>query len=282
MASRVIWVAGVLVASALALIAILNFLSAFALYHPHPYRTNDRSLRTSGLLELPFTTSAGRQTAFYRPPPNEVGLPARIWVLFCGNGSLALDWWPLVARDRTPGNAFLFVDYPGYGKSEGRPSLASTRLAAAGALAALAAHLGVETKALQPLLNTMGHSLGAAVALDFASQHPQVGRIVLFAPFTSFRAEAATVIGSALSHLLRTNYDNRVALQLLAQRVPAPRVVIFHGLQDRVIPPRMGRDLAAEFPDFVTFRSLPEANHDTVVDEAAEEVLALLADDHWK
>ena len=231
------------------------------------------------MIELPFKTSAGRQTAFYIPPRHGSGLPDRIWVTFCGNGSLALDWLPLTARDQNPGDAFLLVDYPGYGKSEGWPNVASTRSAADGALVALAARLGVETATLEPRLDVMGHSLGAAAALDFASHHPQVRRIILLAPFTSLREEAAIIIGSTLSHLLRANYDNRAALRQLAPRRPPPRVVIFHGLQDGLIPPEMGRALAAEFPGFVTFHGIPEANHDTVVLAAEDEILALMADD---
>jgi pimeloyl-ACP methyl ester carboxylesterase len=173
----------------------------------------------------------------------------------------------------------LLVDYPGYGKSEGWPNIAKTRSAADGALVALAARLGVEATTLEARLDTMGHSLGAAAALDFASHHPQVRRIILFAPFTSLREEAAIFIGSPLSHLLAGNCDNRAALRQLAQHRPPPRVVVFHGLQDGMIPPGMGRKLAAEFPGFVTFRGIPEANHDTVVATAEDEILGLMAND---
>jgi uncharacterized protein len=249
------------------------------LYHPHPYRSNYPKLLSSGAIALEFRTSAGRQTEFYIPPRDGSALPGRIWVTFCGNGSLALDWLPLTARDPRPGDAFLLVDYPGYGKSEGWPNVASTRSAADGALVALATRLGVETTALEPRLDTMGHSLGAAAALDFAKHHPQVRRIILLAPFTSLREEAAYFIGSPLSHLLWGNYNNRAALRQLAQRRPTPRVVIFHGLADGMIPAGMGRELAAEFPSFVTFFGIPEATHDTVVLAAEDQILGLMADD---
>jgi pimeloyl-ACP methyl ester carboxylesterase len=276
---RLFRIAAVLSCSALAFVGILRFLEHASLYHPHPYRANYRQLLSTGALELQFKISAGRQTAFCIPPHNGSGLPDRIWVAFCGNGSLALDWLPLTARNKAPGNAFLLVDYPGYGKSEGWPNVANTRAAAEGALVALAARLGVEPRTLEPRLDTMGHSLGAAAALDFASDHPQVRRIILVAPFTSLREEAAIFIGGPLSHLLRADYDNRAVLRQLAQRRPPPRVVIFHGLEDGMIPPGMSRELAAEFPAFVTFRGIPEANHDTVVLAAEEEILGLLADD---
>lgn len=261
------------------MIGILRFLEHTLLYHPHPYRANYGRLLSTGVIELPFKTSAGRQTAFYIPPHNGSRLPDRIWVAFCGNGSLALDWLPLTKRDQTPGNAFLLVDSPGYGKSEGWPNIANTRSAADGALAALAVRLGVEEVTLEPRLDAMGHSIGAAAALDFASHHPRVRRTILLAPFTSLREEAAIFIGSPLSHLLGENYDNRAALRQLAQRGTPPRVVIFHGLQDGMIPSGMSRELAAEFPGFVTFRGIPEASHDTVVLAAEDEILRLMTED---
>ena len=279
MARRLVWIAVVFLCTTFAFVGILNFLGYAFLYHPHPYRANYRQLLSTGVIELPFKTNAGRQTAFYVPPHNWLGAPDRIWVVFCGNGSLALDWLPVTARDQSAGDAFLLVDYPGYGKSEGWPNIPNTRSAADGALVALAARLGVESTSLEPRLDTMGHSLGAAVALDFASHHPQVRRIILLAPFTSLREEAAFFVGSPLSHLLKANYDNRAALRQLAQRRPPPRVVIFHGLQDGMIPSGMGRELAAEFPDFVTFRGIPEATHDSVVAAAQDEILGLMADD---
>lgn len=178
-----------------------------------------------------------------------------------------------------PGHAFLLVDYPGYGKSEGWPNIANTRAAAEGALVALAARLEAAPITLEPRLDTIGHSLGAAAALDFASRHPQVHRIILLAPFTSLRDEAALFIGPFLSHQLRENYDDRAALQHLAQCQPPPRVVIFHGLQDAIIPSAMGRELAAEFPRFVTFHGIPDAGHNTVASAAMDEILRFMADD---
>ncbi len=125
----------------------------------------------------------------------------------------------------------------------------------------------------------MGHSLGAAAALDFATRHPQVHRIILLAPFTSLREEAALFLRSPFTRLLAQNYDNRAALRQLAQHRPPPRVVIFHGLQDGMIPAAMGRELAAEFPGFVTFRGIPEADHNTVASAAEDEILRFMAED---
>ena len=230
-------------------------------------------LSASGAVELPFKIPTGGQTSFYLPPPSGAVPPTRLWVLFSGNGSLALDWLPLARRDQNAGDAFLLIDYPGYGKSDGWPNIENTRAAAEGALAALATRLAVPPAALEPRLNAMGHSLGMAAALDFASRHPQVGEIILLAPFTSLREEAAVFIGTPLSKLLMANYDNRAVLLQLAERKPPPRVIIYHGMQDGMIPVQMGRELAAQFPGFVTFHGIPEATHNTIVAEAADDIL---------
>lgn len=70
MTGRLLWIVAVLCCSALAFIGILNLLGYAFLYHPHPYRGNYRQLLSTGVIELPFKTSAGRQTAFYIPPHN--------------------------------------------------------------------------------------------------------------------------------------------------------------------------------------------------------------------
>jgi uncharacterized protein len=276
-AGRLLWTVTVLLTSALALIMILSLLERVVVYHPHPYRANYRQLLKTGVVELRFETRAGRQTAFYVAPRSS-DVPKRLWVAFCGNGSLALDWLPLTARDHNPGDAFLLIDYPGYGNSHGWANVANTRAAADGALVALAARLRIDAAALEPRLNAIGHSLGAAAALDFARHHREVGRIILLAPFTSLREEAAIFISEPFSRLLRNDYDNRAALRELAGRKPPPRVTIFHGLADALIPAAMGQELATEFPSFVAFRGVPDANHDTVVAAAEDEILEVLGD----
>jgi pimeloyl-ACP methyl ester carboxylesterase len=267
----------ILVLTIVALIGILAMVEHTLVYHPHPYRADYRKLFGPGMVELVFKTNGNRQSAFYLPPAGAAKLPDNLWIAFCGNGSLALDWLPLLKQDRSGLNGFLLLDYLGYGQSEGWPNRENTRAAAEGALKSLGAHLGVNPNQLEPRLHLIGHSLGAAAALDFATFHSQVKEIILLAPFTSLRDEAALFIGRPLSRLLRENYDNRAALRQLAQRRPLPKVIIFHGLADDLIPASMGRELAGEFPRFVTFRSIPDATHDSIVLEASDQILSLLA-----
>lgn len=156
------------------------------IYHPRPYLPREFQGLPSNLEELDFTTTAGSQSAFYVSPRGRNPLPDRLWVAFCGNGSLALDWNYFIRDYNNANDGFLLVDYPGYGKSQGYATIESTRSASDHALSALATRLGVKEAELEPRLNAIGHSLGAGVALDFAARHP-VQRVIVFAPFTAPR-----------------------------------------------------------------------------------------------
>lgn len=264
-----------MVALLCAVVALVYFSQHAMLYHPRPYDARYATYLPKDGVELSFHTVAGKQVAFYLPRGHGRQIPKRLWIAFCGNGSLALDWTGLVARDSRPDDAFLLIDYPGYGKSEGYATIATTRAAADGAVAELARHLNAAVDKLEPLLNVLGHSWGTAVALDFATRH-SVQRIVLVAVFTNLREEAALVVGRPLSYLLSENYDNLSCLGELAKRTPPPRVEIFHGTKDDIIPVRMGRALAAQFPAFVKFHPVEGGDHLSPLFTATDEILAAM------
>src|SRR5207253_1899230 len=114
--------------------------------------------------EISYTLPFGKQTAFYVPARNNGQLPARLWIAFCGNGSLALDWTTILAGYPNSNDAFLLVDYPGYGKCQGYASIASMRVSSDAALNTLAKRLGFSGEELESRLCTIGHSLGSAEA----------------------------------------------------------------------------------------------------------------------
>lgn len=264
-----------LVVAVMAVMGLVYFSQHSMLYHPRPYDARYANFLPADGVELQFNILAGKQVAFYLPRGSGQQLPERIWVAFCGNGSLALDWTGLIAQDRHPGDGFLLIDYPGYGKSEGYATIASTRAAADNAIEALAKHLGATKEHLESRLCVLGHSWGTAVALDFATRH-SVQRIVLIAPFTNLREEAALVVGGPLSYLLSENYDNRQRLRELSRSSPPPRIHIFHGTNDDIIPVRMGQELAQSFPEFVSFHPIPGGDHLNPILTATGEILAAM------
>jgi pimeloyl-ACP methyl ester carboxylesterase len=234
------------------------------IYYPNPYRVeHERLLREARGTRVRFTTSQGSQTAFYIPPRAAAnGLPQTIWLCFCGNGSLALDW--LHFTDGWDARfAYLLVDNPSYGDCAGKPTPGRIRESGKAAFAALAQHLGTTPQELQPRTAVLGHSLGCAAAL-MAANDLDARRAVLLSPFTTMTDMGRLVLGWPLCHLNLHRFDNHKTLRQVASRDGAS-IVIFHGAEDEVIPSRMGRELAAAYPSAVTFHEVPDAHHNDIL-----------------
>jgi pimeloyl-ACP methyl ester carboxylesterase len=259
-----------------AFVALLLFAQHSLIYHPRRYADGFERLLPAGTMQLEYRTDAGKQLAFYLPPRSGAALPRNVWVTFSGNASVALDWLVLAERSRARDDAFLLIDYPGYGRSEGRASIASTRASADRAITTLAERLQISGDELRSRLNVVGLSLGAAAALRFAGDHP-VHRVALIAPFTTLREVAAALFTRPISWLLLENYDNRARIAELALRNPPPRVAIFHGTADTLIPATMGRELAESAPEIVEFFPIEGGTHDTVFSVAADQIVAWMS-----
>ena len=132
--------------------------------------------QTKGILvELDYVSSQGKQISFWVPPrggvQNHVENLEEIWVFFGGNASTALDWIYFLADMSKEGVGILLIDYPGYGKCEGKPSPESISEAVNLAFEKLGEHLwsqlGEERskRLLEGNVSVLGHSLGAAAAL---------------------------------------------------------------------------------------------------------------------
>ena len=256
--------------------ALLFFRQHSLIYYPRKYAPGYERVLPAGAVPLRYTTLAGNQVAFYVPPRSGAAPPSRVWVMFTGNASVALDWLDVVAMSRNEGDGFLLIDYPGYGASEGVAAIATTRGSADKAVSTLAEHLQISEADLAARLSVVGLSLGAAAALDFAAGHP-IQRAVLIAPFTSLRDMAARLFTKPASLLLLENYDNRSRVLELAKREPPPRITIFHGIADTLIPPDMGRQLAESAPVITTFVPVQGANHDTVMSDALPQIIEELS-----
>ena len=229
--------------------------------------------------ELSFQSSAGQQTAFYYPATGEAAAkPARVWVIFGGNASLALDWLSFIKHFPDKQTGFLLIDYPGYGKCQGKATPATILENSEKAFSALQQHLKESPSALAARTSLLGHSLGAAAALEFAQQHA-FSKIILISPFTSLKDMGAVVVGRLLAQTLIYSYDNRARLAELAKRSPPPRVYLFHGVNDAVIPVRMGRELGSLQPGFVTFEEIERAGHNDILSLIEPQIYsAMLAD----
>jgi uncharacterized protein len=261
---------------------ILFFGQHKIIWFPRSYGPAYKLALPKDAVELNYTTSQGKQCAFYLPPPASTSAgPERIWVLFGGNGSLALDWTDFTAHDPDRRDGFLLIDYPGYGRCEGTAEPANIEESSEMALGALAGRLQIKPGELESKLNVLGHSIGTGAALQFAAHHP-VRQVVLLSPFTSLRDMARRTVGWPLCWLLRHNFDNRARLKELAARPAPPQVTIFHGTEDEVIPMKMGRALAAMFPKITTFHEVPGATHDSIVGDAETQIFSAMNDSEFR
>lgn len=248
------------------------------MFFPQPYRFSTPAAFTEwNLSEVNFKTKDGQQTAFFLRQSafqESEEAPEKLWVMFHGNGSLALDW-PLTYLETMSSEkdiAFLLVDYPGYGKCEGGPSRKGIIRNSETAYKTL-----LETHTWKPddsQLGVVGYSLGSAASLEFASAHYNANSVILFAPYTSLFDMAKRTVPFPVYYVATDRFDNRARLRELVQS-NRTNVHIFHGEADQVIPIEMGRELAAINPAF-QFASKPNIRHETVVDAFLPEFTKLL------
>jgi uncharacterized protein len=223
------------------------------IYFPRRYSSLDlKEARTAGVQEIRFRTSQGNQTAFFWRKEQSETAPHALWLLFAGNGSVALDWLPLIVDSHEPRTGFLLIDYPGYGNCQGKP--------------------GPQTRWRFGALRALGHSLGGAAALQFAAKHT-VHKIVVISTFTTMDAMVRATIGITLGPFLQHPFDNVRSLEAILSLNPVPEICIFHGEADGLVPVRMGRALAQLDPNRIKFVSIPEADHNELIEEALRTVL---------
>jgi len=251
------------------------FLQGYLIYHPRPYAPVVLAALPPHLVEIAYDTAQGPQVAFYLPPYDRpTHPPEALWVLFHGNGSLALEWLEHLLPGLETHMGFLLIDYPGYGKCTGRSSRDAIIASFEAALHTLQQRYPAARSAVERSLNVLGYSLGAAVALELAIRYP-TQHIVLLAPFTSMYDIASHMVVWPITALLRERFDNLWALTTLAQRPVPPAVTIVHGDADEIVPVAMGRTLAQSFPAMITYHELPGVTHN-ILERAAPLLMQII------
>lgn len=243
------------------------------IYFPRPYPPGvpARWAADTQGKALDFTTSQGRQRAFLLGNRKD---PAHLWIVCGGNGTLALEWSPWLRAHAPGSDAWLLVDFPGYGDCEGRPSPAHIRESFNQVLPVATKELGWSLPADTGKLRFFGHSLGAAACLIAATDH-RIQRGVLIAPFTSTMDMARQVVGMPVGFLVWHRFDNVARLNELVAAGPA-RITILHGTSDEVIPVAMSRTLAAGQPAVITLREIKGGRHNNIDEFARSELIQAL------
>ncbi|MBC7980043.1 MAG: alpha/beta hydrolase [Armatimonadetes bacterium] len=198
-----------------------------------------------------------------------------MWVVCGGNGTLALEWSRFFTDNGHTNDAYLLVDFPGYGQCEGRPTPKSIRENLKHAISAACSEAGWE-EIQTDRLRVFGHSLGAAAVL-MAAEDFQIRKGVLLAPFTSSMDMAKVYTGLPLGFLVTERFDNRARIGAVSKFGPG-RLVIVHGTEDESIPVRMGRELARLYPDNVIFREVAQGKHNNIQQDFPEEIIKAISE----
>lgn len=169
---------------------------------------------------------------------------------------------PRLAALQAHGYAVFAYDYPGYGRSSGKPSERSILAAAEAAYAHVTGTLGW---APEQVIH-YGHSLGGGPAFALGERHPSAG-IIVEGTFTSvFRVLTKRRL------LPWDHFDNLAR----APRLQAPLLVL-HGRLDRTVPFWHGEALAAAAPG-ARHLWVDDAHHVNLWDKADETLWKTFAD----
>lgn len=274
------------------------------LYHPRKYNNAApicvhyvSRAKTQYILQLvKYTLSSWsrveQQGFLLRPKDEEV---RALWFIFGGNAMVAHDWLQfcqhLIARDAGHGQAYVLMDYPGYGANDGQPSPSVVLQASLRLLRAAIVELGCK----QPQVNFLGHSLGAAVAARLAANLARMdvvpGQLVMSAPFLSIphvvtdlladrcpRPLAYVVLLPLLRLLVPHAWNNVKALPQAA--ACKWRISIIHGGQDKLVPVTHGRELYRiahrAMGTQASFLELPQAGHNDLLNVGFNHYVGLI------
>ncbi|MFH0941599.1 MAG: alpha/beta hydrolase [Chloroflexota bacterium] len=182
---------------------------------------------------LPVDNGVSLSCRFYRHRPDSPSL-----LYFHGNGEVASDYDEIAPLYREKGLNLFVVDYRGYGRSGGMPTIRS-----------LLADAHPVFRAFQEIrrkegdtggLFVMGRSLGSAPAIELAASYPdEIKGLIIESGFASL-AIVLSHLGypAGLPAAIGPGFPNRDA----ARRVSLP-VLILHGEQDSLVPISEARDL---------------------------------------
>jgi pimeloyl-ACP methyl ester carboxylesterase len=203
-------------------------------------------IKIAGLEKIWLDIDNGKVEAWFIPPVNlHAGAPAPAVIFGHGNGEL-IDFWPEALINFTQfGIGLLLVEYPGYGRSSGKPSQKSITQTFIAAYDKLISRQDVDPSRII----LFGRSLGGGAVCALARHRPSA-TLVLISTFISAKSFARSFLVPPF--IVRDPFDNLTVVK----NYPHP-VLIMHGKHDTVIPFSHGKALhaAAKQGEMITYNA---------------------------
>jgi len=151
----------------------------------------------------------------------------RFVIFYHGNAGNMSDRIDFIKFMKPSGLNFLMIDYRGYGRSEGWPTIEAI------GEDAVAAVDWMSKKRKVPLNRIVlwGRSLGVGAALIAAERYPAVSGVILESGFVSMRRMASEIYPFLPAAFVTDGFDNG----LIVSKISAPKLII-HGTEDELIP----------------------------------------------
>jgi fermentation-respiration switch protein FrsA (DUF1100 family) len=217
-----------------------------------------------GAQEVRFVTEDGLELSGWFVPARGVE-PAPATLVANGNAGNRQHRAPLAQALVAAGVSVLLFDYRGYGGNPGRPSEEGLYRDARAAREYLSRREDVDNERLV----YFGESLGAAVVVNLATEHPPAG-LVLRSPFTSLAAVGRLHYPwLPVGWMLKDRYESLAAIK----EVNVPVLVIAGG-SDAIIPATQSRALHDAAAGPKRFVLIEGADHNDAELFVGPEVLA--------
>jgi fermentation-respiration switch protein FrsA (DUF1100 family) len=194
-------------------------------------------------------------------------------LFFHGNGEIVADYDDLGAVYAQYELNFLPVDYRGYGRSDGSPTV-THMMADCHRIFHFTREWLQQAGCTGPLL-VMGRSLGSASALELAAHHgDQIAGLIIESGFAKVRPllQLLGVDVHSLKGVDRLGFENTAKIACYDK----PTLVI-HAQWDHIIPFSDGEALYAASPaDQKTLLMIPDANHNDIFYKGLSQYMAAL------
>lgn len=238
------------------------------LFHPRPEWGSPRSTGSSEDLLIPVEGDVAIGARFHR-----AGNHSPTILFFHGNGEVVADYDDLAQLYLNEGINFLPVDYRGYGRSSGRPTI-TAMMRDAHVIFGFVQKLLQERGHSGPFI-LMGRSLGSASVLELAAQYQdRVDGLVVESGF-AYSRPLLRLLGAdmdALGVREEDGFRNRDKISAFEK----PTLVI-HTERDHIIPLSEGQALYDASP--ATDKRLliiPGANHNDIFLKGITEYMAAI------